>query len=290
MSLQWNYISGVDFKVVSGGCVCLTQPGNLSFTPYNDFMYYQDPNPFGKPAVLLLHGLGTDGASWAFQIPALLSKGMRPIILDIPGFGKSPLEKKNWSIADAAAEIAGLISNNLAGSLVLVGISMGGTIAIQIALDYPQYVERLVLVNTFAALRPNRLKDLSYLAVRFIRANLLGVHAQAEMVAWRIFPEAGQEPLRKILINSILQSDPAVYRAAMRSLGLFDVKKRLQQIKIPTLVVTGTLDSMVPPAVQAVLAEKIPGAQQVFITGGRHAVIVDQPERFNQVLLDFLLR
>ena len=122
-----------------------------------------------------------------------------------------------------------------------------------------------------------------------MRANLLGVEAQAEMVAWRIFPEADQESLRKILIESILQSDPAVYRAAMRSLGLFDVKKRLKQIKIPTLVITGTLDSMVPPPVQAALAQNIPGAQQVLIQGGRHAVIADHPEQFNQALLEFLL-
>jgi pimeloyl-ACP methyl ester carboxylesterase len=252
-------------------------------------MYYEDPNPSGKPPVLLLHGLGTDSTSWGFQVPALVSNGLRPIILDIPGFGKSPYVKKNWNIRGAAAEIAGLIQNKFTGRVPLVGISMGGTIALQIALDYPECVERLALVNTFAALRPSRLKDLSYLVIRYIRANLLGVQAQAEMVAWRIFPEPVQEPLRKILIESILQSDPAVYRAAMRSLGLFDVKKRLAEIKIPTLVVTGTLDSMVPPPVQAVLAAKIPGVKQVFIPGGRHAVIADHPDMFNQALLDFLL-
>jgi len=252
-------------------------------------MFYQDPNPAGKPAVLLLHGLGSDSTSWGFQIPALLSHGIRPIIPDIPGFGKSPHNKKNWSIPGVAAEIAGLIKGLLVTPLPLVGISMGGTIALQMALDYPGFVERLVLVSTFASLRPTRLSDLSYLAVRFIRANLLGIQSQAEMVAWRIFPEEDQEPMRNILINSILQSDPAVYRAAMRSLGLFDVKKRLAQIKIPTLVITGTLDSTVPPPVQAVLTQKIPGAKQVIIPGGRHAVIVDQPEQFNQALLDFLI-
>jgi 3-oxoadipate enol-lactonase len=109
------------------------------------------------------------------------------------------------------------------------------------------------------------------------------------MVAQRVFPEPDQEPLRKILVESILQSAPAIYRAAIRSLGLFDVKKRLAEIKIPTLVVTGMLDSTVPPAVQAVLAANIPGAEQVLIPGGRHAVIADQPELFNKVLLDFLL-
>jgi 3-oxoadipate enol-lactonase len=252
-------------------------------------MYYEDPNPTGKPAVLLLHGLGADSQSWGFQVPALISNGVRPIILDIPGFGKSSYRKRNWSIPGAASEIVRIIANELPTPLSVVGISMGGTIAIQIALDFPDQVERLVLVSTFAVLRPRRLKDLSFLLIRYMRANLLGVQAQAEMAAQRIFPEPDQEPMRRILIETILQTDPAVYRAAMRSLGLFDVKKRLAEIRKPTLVVTGTLDSTVPPAVQAVLAANIPGAKQVLIPGGRHGVIADHSELFNQVLLEFLL-
>ncbi len=252
-------------------------------------MFFEDPNPSGTPAVVLLHGLGTDVQSWGFQVPALISNGVRPIILDIPGFGKSSYGKGIWSIPGVAAEIARMMANELPAPLCLAGISMGGTIALQIALDFPEGVNRLVLVNTFAALRPRRMGELAYLLMRYVRANLMGIQAQAEMVAQRIFPEPDQEPLRNILIESILHSDPAVYRAAMRSLGLFDVKKRLPEIKIPTLVVTGTLDSTVPPVVQAVLAVKIPGAKQVFIPGGRHAVIADHPELFNQVLLDFLL-
>ncbi len=197
--------------------------------------------------------------------------------------------KGHWSIPGVAAEIARMMANEWPAPLALVGISMGGAIALQIALDFPGCVERLALVNTFAALRPRRMSELAYLGMRYLRANLMGIQAQAEMVAQRIFPEPDQEPLRKILIGTILQTDPAVYRAAMRSLGLFDVKKRLAEIKIPTLVVTGTLDSTVPPVVQAVLAAKIPGAKQVLIPGGRHAVIADHPDQFNRVLLEFLM-
>ncbi len=256
---------------------------------YNRDMYYEDPNPNGKPAVLLLHGLGADSASWSYQTPVLLSQGMRPIIPDIPGFGKSRYVNKRWSIPGVTVELAGLVTDLSATPLVLVGISMGGTLALQLALDFPQCIERLVLVNTFASLRPRRFSELSYLAIRFLRANLIGVKAQAEMVAWRIFPRSNQAELRKMLIESIHHSDPAVYRAAMRSLGLYNVTKKLGKIRNPTLVITGTEDSTVPLAAQADLAEKIPGAKQVFIPGGGHAVTVDQPERFNQVMLDFLL-
>jgi 3-oxoadipate enol-lactonase len=86
----------------------------------------------------------------------------------------------------------------------------------------------------------------------------------------------------------ILQGDERVYRAAMRSLGLFDVQKRLGEIHVPTLVITGECDTTVPLPVQRVLAEKIPGATQVMIPNAGHAVIVDQPEAFNQALRGFI--
>jgi len=89
-------------------------------------MFYEDPNPSGKPAVLLRHGIGTHSQSWGFQVPALLSYGVRPIILDIPGFGKSSYSKRSWNIPGVAAEIAGMIVNELPVPLTPVGISMGG--------------------------------------------------------------------------------------------------------------------------------------------------------------------
>jgi len=252
------------------------------------FFHYLDFNPEGKPAVLLLHGLGADSTSWGYQIPMLSEAGLRPIVPDLPGFGKSISGHKRWSISGAAADVAQMIMKLTGDPLIAVGISMGGTVALQLALDYPHLVTRLVLVSTFARLRPQRFDEMGFLLGRFVIAQMRGKEYQAGIVARRMFPRPDQEPLRDELIHQILQSNEKVYRQAMQSLGLFDVHRRLGEIKIPTLIISGENDSTVPIANQVELASGIRGAQHTIIADAGHAVIVDQVARFNHELLNFI--
>jgi len=128
----------------------------------------------------------------------------------------------------------------------------------------------------------------AYFLWRLVLVHTLGLPAQAKVVARRIFHLSEQEDLRKMLITAITQSDPRSYRAAMRSLGLFNSKPWLAELRIPTLVITADQDTTVNPILQGVLARGIPCARQVFITGAGHAVTIDQPEKFNRELLRFL--
>jgi pimeloyl-ACP methyl ester carboxylesterase len=250
-------------------------------------LHYLDPNPAGHPAVLLLHGLGADATSWILQIPALTGAGFRPIATDTPGFGRSHYDGHGWSIRRMAADMAGLLEELRTGPAHVVGLSMGGTIAQQFALDYPHLTRKLVLVSTFAALRPDRLSGWLYFIQRFILVNTLGLPAQAKVVAQRIFPGPRNGQLREMLVQTISRADPRAYRKAMASLGLFNSVKRLGEIKIPTLVVTGADDTTVTPARQQSLVEAIPAARQVIVPDAGHAVPVDQAERFNRELLAF---
>ena len=251
-------------------------------------IHYLDPNPTGEHAVLLLHGLGADGESWALQFPALAAAGFRPLAVDFPGFGASPAPAGRWSIRAAARAAAGVLPSLGIDSADVVGLSMGGVAAQLIALETPHLVRRLVLVSTFACLRPKGWSETAYLLRRFALANLRGVRYQAATVAWRVFPDSDQAVLRDILIEKILAADPKVYRAAMRGLALFDSRRRLASIRQPALIISGEHDTTVPPQAQRELTA-IPGSRQVVIPGGNHAVIADQPEAFNQTLLAFLL-
>lgn len=238
--------------------------------------------------VLLLHGLGANGSSWTLQFDPLVKAGFRPIAPDTPGFGASPYDGKGWTIQRSAAAMAELVQELVAIPAHVVGISMGGTIAQQIALDFPRLVNKLVLVNTFAILRPTRLSGWLYFLQRFILVHTLGLSTQAKFVAARIFPGEDQQVMRDLLIAQITQADPRAYRPAMRSLGLFNSTGRLDQIKTPTLVITGERDSTVPLASQRKLAGQILGAKHVFIPDAGHAVTIDQPDLFNKELLGFL--
>ena len=251
-------------------------------------MHFLDPNPAGSPAVLLLHGLGANGSSWTLQFDPLMAAGMRPLAPDAPGFGQSRYDGRGWSFKRVAANLTELLDELQTGPVYVVGLSMGGVIGQQFVLDYPHLVRKLVLVSTFSVLRPESLSQWSYFFQRLVVVYTLGMKQQSEIVARRVFPGARQEALRQMAADQIASTDPRVYRTAMRSLGLFNSRRRLKEIKIPTLVITGANDSTVSPVRQKMLAQGICGARQVVIPSAGHAVPIDQYEAFNRELLGFL--
>ncbi len=255
----------------------------------NQKIFYLEENPIGKPVVLLLHGLGADSSSWAFQSPDLVKAGFRVIAPDISGFGQSPFTGRLRNVKQMADDITRLLDELEITSAHVVGISMGGTLASQIALDRPDQVDRLVLVNTFARLRPKNLAVKAYFVYRFLVICVLGLSPQAQVVARRIFPRPEQEGLRQVFYSQIMQADVRGYRAAMLALASFNIEKRLSEIKAPTIVITGREDTTVPLDSQLVLVKGIQNAQHVIIPDAGHAVTVEKHQLFNQILLKFLL-
>ena len=251
-------------------------------------IHYLDPNSSGSPSVLLLHGLGATGESWGLQIPALIEAGYRPIAPDARGFGKSTYPGGSHTIEAMAGDMAALLDRLGAEAAHVVGISMGGTLALSLALHHPQKVDKLVLVNTFSSLRPDKLSIWLYFAFRLVLVHTLGLETQAKAVAGRIFPAPEQNEMRRVLVAQICQADPWGYRATMRALARFNVVERLGEIRAPTLVITGADDTTIPPKNQKTLVERIPGARQIVIPNAGHAVTAQQPEAFNQEMCAFL--
>jgi len=251
-------------------------------------LHYSDLNPGGAPIAILLHGLGATGDSWQLQFPALIESGFRILAPDMRGFGKSTYPEGPNSPQIMAADVANFLSRLEVTSVNVVGISMGGTIALQFALDHPSMVDSLLLVNTFARLRPNKISYWLFYSIRFLLIQVLGIPNQARFVVKRLFPYPEQEFLRETFYKQIIQANPTGYRSAIRSFVNFNVTDRLSEIQSPTLVVTGDKDSVVPPRTQKELVEKIPNAQHVVINNAGHAVIVEKPEEFNLAILGFL--
>ncbi len=254
----------------------------------NARIHYFDPNPDGKNAVLLLHGLGADSESWPSQLSALANAGCRPLALDLPGFGRSPAYPGRWTIAKTTDAVVDFVGKMGINQFDVVGISMGGTLALKMALDFPEHISRLVLINTFARLKPGTPGQALYFLRRFLIIKTGSRRHQAGYVAGRIFPGESQKELRGFLENKIMQADGKVYQQAMLSLGLFRAEKRLSEIKIPTLVISGSKDTTVALESQKKLAAAIPSARHVIIAGGGHGVTVDHPQEVNQALLSFL--
>lgn len=251
-------------------------------------IHYLDPNPRGFPAVLLLHGLGATSISWQFQLANLADSGYRPVAPDLPGFGDSALLGNPWSIPGVANSMVDLLSQLGVESAHIVGLSMGGVIAQQIAFTHGHVVKKLVLVSTFSALRPESLDSWIYFLSRAFLLMVFGLKVQARRVAWRVFPKPDQGLQRKLLEETIAHSDKRAYRSAMFSLGFFDSRHWLSEIKADTLIISGNEDTTVSPERQRFLKNCIPGSRQVIINGAGHAVSVDQAVLFNAELIRFL--
>ena len=153
-------------------------------------IYYLENNPSGRQPVILLHGLGVNGSSWQLQIPSLVDAGFRVISPDVRGFGKSTYPGGKTSIHTMSEDIVKLLASLQIGQSDVVGISMGGTIALQLAIDHPELVRKLVLVNTFAHLRPDSLSGWFYFATRLGLIQLLGLRAQAQVGIQTFIPKA----------------------------------------------------------------------------------------------------
>lgn len=252
-------------------------------------LFYLDPNPSADKSVLLLHGLGANGASWALNLPPLIAAGFRPLAPDLPGFGLSPYDGQGWSFKRSASQVADLMNELNLKKVDLVGLSMGSILAQQFAMDYPHLTNKLVLVSSFAALRPSNLSQWGYFIQRALAVHLIGLPAQAKLVAKRVFPAAEQADLRKMAEAQIGSANPQAYRAAMRALGTWDSRLRLNLIKAPTLIVSGENDTTIPLLRQSQLASLIKDARQVIVKNANHAVPIDQPDAFNQLLGEFLI-
>ncbi|NPV57220.1 MAG: alpha/beta hydrolase [Anaerolineae bacterium] len=248
-----------------------------------------DPNPSGYPTLVLLHGLGASKDSWVFQIDPFVKANMRPVAMDIPGFGEAPPPPHcKWEIPKVAGDLARQIKSITDEPVILIGLSLGGCLSLQIILDHPGIVGGAVLVNTFASLRNSHPSEVLYFLRRGFSIGLAGMEKQAALVAERVFPHPGQELYRQTVINEILASDPVVYRRAMIELFRLNLAPRLPEIDCPVLIISGEEDSTVSKRTQEVLVGSIRSSTQVIISDSGHATPVDQPEAFNAEVIKFV--
>ncbi len=251
-------------------------------------LHFIDVGQRGNPCLLLLHGLGATAESWHFQLTELPARGYRLIAPDLPGFGKSPPGEGRWKIPQAVEQVADLMTRLEIDGFFIAGISMGGVVALQLAHRHSEWVKGLILINTFASLRPKSPSEWRYFVRRGLRSFLRKPADQARIVADRVFPLPEQAFYRDLLMDSIQSVDARVYRRAMIELARFNFVSKLPLIQVPTLVISGERDTTIPLENQRELARRIPGAEHVVIPDGGHAVIADQPELFNQQVVRFL--
>lgn len=239
----------------------------------------------GEP-LLLLHGLGGDSRLWKEQVEPF-SRHYRMIAVDLRGFGGSdkPRDPAAYSIASLTRDIAGVADALGLTGLHVAGTSMGGFIAQTLALSHPDLCRSLVLAHTAA--RMSIPADI--LAARTEALGRLSMGEYAQMLVGQALAPASAERLRDEIIGVIGGNDKWAYTQVLtKGLADFDLRDQVGNVDVPTLVLVGELDRVIPPEHGRDLAARIPGAQLATISSAGHLSYLEQPEAFNKAVLDFL--
>jgi len=224
-----------------------------------------------RPPLLLIHGAG--GTHQDMPVYLRRMAGAQAIAPDLPGHGQSAAPGRQ-TITDYAADMVALLDALSIDRANVAGHSMGGAIAQQIALDAPERVNALVLMGTGARLVVND-------------QILTGILEDAEATAHQIMKWAWAadtpDDLRAQSVQRLLQIDPTTTHGDYVACNTFDVRERLGEIRVPTLILSADADKMTPPRWSAFLAEHITGAEHITYAGAGHMFPL---ERGQQVAAD----
>ena len=238
------------------------------------------------PALIYVHGFTTTSEFWKEQVEPF-SRDYLVIRPNLPGHGTSPQPReRKYTIEAFVDDLDDLFRQLNIKTAVLVGLSMGGTIAQLFALRNPKLLRGLVLVGATAhGLGP----DVN--AKNVIHAiDNVGIAIASQNVIERSFASSAPQTLLEFAKKEVVKTPEFVARDAIKSLNETDLRPKLKAISVPTLVIVGDEDIITPPSESQALAAEIPRAELAIIKHAGHFPMLEQPAAFNQALRQFLER
>jgi pimeloyl-ACP methyl ester carboxylesterase len=249
---------------------------------------YVEEHGDGDP-LLLVEGLGQSMWAWREQVP-VFARRFRTIVFDTRGTGRSPLPDEPYSIPDLADDAAEILDGRAAH---IVALSMGGYVALTLALARPELVRSLVLVGTGAGgrdrvPRPDHVRE-AFAAAAGLPPEEYGRRTMPYTFA-RGWPEANTGRFEEILRARLEHPTPhetidVHMRACYR---YYDDGVQVERIAAPALVVHGDEDLIVPVENGRMLAARLPNARYAELRGRGHNIPLEDPYTFNQLVLEFL--
>jgi pimeloyl-ACP methyl ester carboxylesterase len=240
----------------------------------------------GEP-LLLIHGLGSSSQDWEMQLQEF-SEHFLVVGVDLRGHGQSSKTPGPYSISLFADDLALFIRGLGFPAVHLLGISLGGMVAFQLALDYPELVSSLVIVNSVPELIAKTAKQRLDYWKRLLVVRLFGLERMGQVLAERFFTEPEQEGLRQIFIQRWAKNHKPSYLASLNAAYGWSVMARLREIQAPTLVI-GAEGDYFPNSEKEQYTRLMPNAELIIVKNTRHALPAEKPAEFNRIVLDFLL-
>jgi len=258
----------------------------MAFVENQGARIYWDEQGTGEP-VLLIMGLGYPSYLWHRTRPTLAAQ-YRTIALDNRGSGRSDVPPSPYPIALMASDAAAVLDAAQVESAHVFGLSMGGMIAQEFALQYPKRVRSLILGCT-AAGGPNAVRATPEVT-KILTARDMSPEEAAK--AMRPYIYDASTPLERVEQDLVIRRQwfprPEGYMAQLQGIFSWEAYSRLPQITASTLVIHGDSDQLVPPGNGELIAARIPGAKLVMLAHASHIFTTDQPEASQQAIVEFL--
>jgi pimeloyl-ACP methyl ester carboxylesterase len=253
------------------------------------------------PPLVFVHGLSGSWPNWLEQLPAF-APSHRVIALDLPGFGRSPMPTERITISNYARTLDSLLDILGIDSATLVGNSMGGFVSAELAINFPQRVERLVLVSaaglsTYAHPGVTRALPTLKLIEHALAAYAGWIAAKSETVALRpglrnatlglVTAHPSRLPAALVAEQIRGAGKPGFVQALQANID-YDFSDRLGEIACPTLIVWGDHDRVITVRDAERFAELIPGSRKVVFADTGHMAMLERPAAFNALLAELL--
>src|SRR5438552_9771769 len=259
-----------------------------TITSNNITLHYRDDGS-GEP-VLFIQGLGVDHRGWA-PITKPLADRFRCISYDNRDIGQSSFVEAPYDVVDMMDDAIGLLDALDIERCDVVGVSMGGVIAQELAIRRPERVRRLVLVSTYTSGDP---RGAAIFESQAMFRRLLPREEYCRATFWSVYSHQDyrregfiDEMVRRTANNDLWQPQDA-YERHVRAVLNVNTEDRLKDIKTKTLIIAGAEDILTPPRFSTLLAEKIPDNRLLVVEGAGHGLIWSHPAIVVDHIADFL--
>ena len=235
---------------------------------------FHQPREFSgdEPALVCVHGAGGSHLSWPSEIRRLA--GAVVYVLDLPGHGRSTGVGRQ-TVGDYVRVLISFMDVTDLTHAVIVGHSMGGAVALEMALSHPDRVRGLGIIGSGAKLR------VTPVILQGILNDYQGV---IELMGEFAYGPGAPEELKRLGQQVMSKTSPEVVYGDFLACDAFDVMGRLGEIRVPTLVITGTADQLTPTKYAHFLAQNIPGAQLVLVENAGHMVMLEHPQEVGEAV------
>ncbi len=253
--------------------------------PFIGITHYEITGETAGPVVVLCHSLGTSLEMWDGQVDAL-SRDYRVLRYDIRGHDKSAVTRGDYTMALLADDLIALLDDLEIERVAFCGVSLGAMIGLQLAVQAPERITRLVLAGASAHMNNT---DLWRNRVEAVRRNGLAPLMHSLLERWFTDEFATRNPdVVRRFATMTLGTEPEGYAGCTAAIRDLDMRDRLGSISAPTLIISGEGDVATPPEYAHAIAKVIADARLETVTGAGHLVNVEQPGEFNRLLSGFL--